>query len=68
VLSNSTGFPALTFPGGFSAPTATAPVGVPVGLELLGPEWSEPTLFKLAYAYEQAAKVRKPPASTPPLK
>ena len=68
VLSNSTGFPALTFPGGFSAPSVTAPVGVPVGLELLGPEWSEPTLFKLAFAYEQAAKVRKPPASTPPLK
>ena len=68
VLSNSTGFPALTFPGGFSPPTATAPIGVPVGLELLGPEWSEPVLFKLAYAYEQAAKVRKPPASTPPLK
>ena len=68
VLSNSTGFPALTFPGGFSPPTATAPIGVPVGIELLGPEWSEPVLFKLAYAYEQAAKVRKPPASTPPLK
>jgi amidase len=68
VLSNSTGFPALTFPGGFSPPTATAPIGVPIGLELLGPEWSEPVLFKLAYAYEQATRVRKPPASTPPLK
>jgi amidase len=68
VLSNSTGFPALTFPGGFSPPTATAPIGVPVGLELLGPEWSEPMLFRLAFAYEQAAHVRKPPASTPPLK
>ncbi len=68
VLSNSTGFPALTFPGGFSPATATAPVGVPVGLELLGPEWSEPTLFTLAYAFEQATKLRKPPPTTPPLK
>jgi Asp-tRNA(Asn)/Glu-tRNA(Gln) amidotransferase A subunit family amidase len=68
VLSNSTGFPALTFPGGFSPPTATAPIGVPVGLELLGPEWSEPTLFKLAYAFEQATRARKPPPTTPPLK
>jgi Asp-tRNA(Asn)/Glu-tRNA(Gln) amidotransferase A subunit family amidase len=68
VLSNSTGFPALTFPGGFSPPTATAPIGVPVGLELLGPEWSEPVLFKLAFAFEQAAKIRRPPSSTPPLK
>jgi Asp-tRNA(Asn)/Glu-tRNA(Gln) amidotransferase A subunit family amidase len=67
VLSNSTGFPALAFPGGFSEPTATAPLGVPVGIELLGPEWSEPTLLKLAYAFEQGARVRKPPRSTPPL-
>jgi Asp-tRNA(Asn)/Glu-tRNA(Gln) amidotransferase A subunit family amidase len=42
VLSNGTGFPALTFPGRFSAPTASALVRVPVGIELLGPEWSEP--------------------------
>ena len=68
VLGNSTGFPALTFPGGFSPPTATAPIGVPVGLELLGPEWSEPTLFKFAYAFEQATRARKAPASTPSLK
>ena len=68
VLSNSTGFPALAFPGGFSKPTADAPIGVPVGLELLGPEWSEPTLFKLAYAFEQRTKVRQPPRSTPPLR
>jgi amidase len=68
ILGNSTGFPALTFPGGFSPPTPTAPIGVPVGLELLGPEWSEPTLFKLAYAFEQATRARKPPAGTPALK
>jgi amidase len=68
VLSNSTGFPALTFPGGFSAPTASAPIGVPIGLELIGPEWSEPVLLKLAYAYEQASRHRKPPRSAPPLK
>ena len=44
VLSNGTGFPAMTLPAGFSAPTATAPLGVPIGLELLGREWSEGTL------------------------
>jgi amidase len=68
VLSNSTGFPALTFPGGFSPPTADAPIGVPVGIELLGPEWSESTLLRLAYAFEQQARVRKPPRSAPTLK
>ena len=67
VLSNSTGFPAITFPGGFSRPTASAPLGVPVGIELLGPEFSEPTLIGLAFAFEQAAKLRRLPASTPPL-
>jgi len=61
VLSNSTGFPAVTFQGGFSAPTASAPVGVPVGIELLGPEWSEPMLLKLAYAFQEQARVRRPP-------
>jgi len=41
---------------------------VPVGIELLGPEWSEPTLIGLAFAFEQIAKPRRPPASTPPLR
>jgi Asp-tRNA(Asn)/Glu-tRNA(Gln) amidotransferase A subunit family amidase len=67
VLSNSTGFPAITFPGGFSRPTDSAPIGVPVGMELLGPEWSEPTLIGLAFAFEHVTKSRRPPVSTPPL-
>ena len=67
VLSHGTGFPAVTFPGGFSTPGASAPLGVPVGAELLGPDYSEPRLLALAYAFEQAARVRKPPVSTPPL-
>ncbi|RYY91705.1 MAG: amidase [Comamonadaceae bacterium] len=68
VLSNGTGFPAVTFPGGFSTPTASAPLGVPVGAELLGLDYSEAKLLSYAFAYEQAAKVRKPPVSTPALK
>jgi Asp-tRNA(Asn)/Glu-tRNA(Gln) amidotransferase A subunit family amidase len=44
-LSNGTGFPAVTFPGGFSAPTATAPIGVPVGAELLGLDYTEDRLL-----------------------
>ena len=67
VLSNSTGFPAITFPAGFSRPTASAPLGVPVGIELMGPEWSEPSLIALAFAFEQVAQPRRPPVSTPPL-
>jgi amidase len=68
VLSHGTGFPAITFPGGFTAPTASAPLGVPVGAELLALDFSEPKLLAIAYAYEQAAHPRKPPLSTPPLR
>ncbi|GAA3810255.1 amidase family protein [Streptomyces chiangmaiensis] len=66
-LSNGTGFPAVCFPGGFSTPTSAAPIGVPVGAELLGREFDEPLLLSLAYAYEKATKTRKPPRSTPSL-
>jgi amidase len=67
-LSNGTGFPAVTFPGGFSTPTATAPLGIPVGAELLGRDYNEQLLLSLAYSYEQTAKTRKAPLSTPALK
>jgi len=60
-LSANSGLPAITVPGGFT------PDGLPVGVELLGRAWSEPQLIKLAYAYEQATRHRRPPTSTPPL-
>lgn len=67
VLSNGTGLPAVCFPGGFSLPSSGAPLGVPVGLELLGRDWSEPRLLALAYAWQQQSQPRRPPAATPPL-
>lgn len=66
-LSNGTGFPAITFPGGFSTPTASAPLGVPVGAELLGLDYSEAKLLAYVYAFEQSTQLRKLPPSTPPL-
>jgi amidase len=66
-LSNGTGFPAVTFPAGFSAPSASAPLGVPVGGELLGLDYTEDKLLAYAYAFEQEVGVRKAPVSTPPL-
>jgi len=53
--------PTITVPMGFSSD------GIPAGLAFLGLPYSEPTLIKLAYAYEQATHHRKPPASTPAL-
>jgi amidase len=35
--------------------------GLPVGISFFAKAWQEPTLIKLAYALEQATKVRKPP-------
>ncbi|MDB5756354.1 MAG: gatA [Massilia sp.] len=66
-LSHGTGFPAVCFPGGFSVPTVSAPLGVPVGAELLGRDYSEAHLLSLAYAFELAANPRKGPLSVPPL-
>ncbi len=59
--------PAVTFPAGFSTPTQSAPLGVPVGGELLGLDYSEATLLAYAFAFEQAVQPRKAPRSTPPL-
>lgn len=55
------------------ASTITVPMGftnnetLPAGLAFLGLPFAEPTLIKLAYAYEQATHHRKPPQSTPAL-
>jgi Asp-tRNA(Asn)/Glu-tRNA(Gln) amidotransferase A subunit family amidase len=61
-FSPMTGFPAVNVPMGFSRGGT-----LPIGITILGRPWAEATLFKLAYAYEQATHHRHPPASTPPL-
>jgi Asp-tRNA(Asn)/Glu-tRNA(Gln) amidotransferase A subunit family amidase len=58
-LASITGFPAIVVPAGFSSG------GVPIGVELLGRAFAEPTLIKLTYAYEQGTRNRRPPASAP---
>ena len=65
-LSAVTGFPALILPAGFSKPTNTAPIGVPIGLEMLGRPWSEAKLLKMGYAFEQTTKTRRPPQGFSP--
>ena len=48
------GYPNLTVPMGHL-------FGLPVGMALFGSAWSEGTLIRLAYAYEQATQHRRPP-------
>jgi amidase len=67
ILASVTGFPAVTVPAGFSPPTANAPIGVPVGMDILGRPWSEGRLIELAFGFEQAIGARKPPPSAPAL-
>jgi amidase len=68
ILAAMTGFPAFTVPIGFSKASAQAPIGVPIGMDIMGKPFSEATLVKVAYAFEQATKVRKAPPTTPALK
>jgi amidase len=48
------GYPSITVPMGFAG-------GLPVGLSLVGTAWSEGKLLRIAHAYEQATRHRKPP-------
>jgi len=66
-LGSVTGFPSIVVPGGFTRPTETAAIGVPVGIEFLGRPWTEGLLIEIGYAYEQGTKNRRPPVTTPKL-
>ena len=56
-----TGMPGLSVPMGYTGG------GLPAGLQLVGPLFSEPTLLGFAYAYEQATGHRRPPPLFPEL-
>ncbi|MGC1935886.1 MAG: amidase [Candidatus Acidiferrales bacterium] len=53
-LAAVAGYPNIQVPAGFA-------FGLPVGISFFGRAWSEPNLIKIAYAFEQATRARKPP-------
>jgi Asp-tRNA(Asn)/Glu-tRNA(Gln) amidotransferase A subunit family amidase len=58
----------LIYVASMVVPAGFTPEGLPVGITFFGRPYSEPTMIKYAYAYEQATKHRRPPATTPPLR
>ncbi len=56
------GLPAMVVPAGFSSH------GLPIGLELMGRPFAEPTLIAIAAGYETHTNHRRLPPTTPPLK
>ena len=57
----------LVYVASLAVPAGFTPQGLPVGITFFGRPYSEPTMIKFAYAYEQATNHRRPPATTPPL-
>ncbi len=59
-LAAVAGYPSISVPMGFV-------FGLPVGISFFGRAWSEATLIKVAYAYEQMTHARRPPQFLPTL-
>lgn len=58
VVSAAAGYPSITVPAGEVS-------GLPVGMLIMGPAWSEGPLLRIAYAFEQRMRARRAPTFLP---
>ena len=61
-VAPATGMPAITVPMGYTYGE------LPAGLQILARPYDEAVLFRLAYAYEQATRHRRPPDGFPEMR
>jgi amidase len=67
-IAAKAGYPSIQVPAGFIAGVRDKETpDYPYGATFTGRAWSEPTLLRLAYAFEQATQLRSPPPGLPPL-
>jgi amidase len=61
IIPPHTGLPGFNLPMGFTHGN------LPAGLQIVGKLFGEPELIRIAYAYEQATRHRRPPENFPEL-
>lgn len=61
-IAAKSGYPSIMVPGGFvSGIDGKDTPDYPLGITFAGRAWSEHKLLRLAYAFEQASDLRRPP-------
>ncbi len=67
-IAAKAGYPSVQVPAGFVSGFQGKPTPeYPLGATFAGRAWSEATLLRIAFAFEQATKARRPPPDLPPV-